>query len=318
MRIVYFGSGAIGGPTLSAMIEHNRSPVLVVCQPDRPAGRGKKLQPPVTKQIAEQHGIDVYQPDNANDARAISHILQYSPDVGVLIAYGQILCRELLAGIGGGIFNLHTSLLPKYRGAAPINWAIINGESETGLTVMKIDAGVDTGGIVAQRTLAIGQQTTAGELHDQLAELGPELILDVLQHAQTKTVEAVAQDNAGSCPARKLRKEDGYLDPASPADQLRRWIHGLWPWPGARFVYVPSSGGKPLEVVPARVRVVDDDNGGIAAGTFDGQLRVATGEGLLEIIEIKPSGGRLMRFADFVNGRRVAPGDQLEQYGDIE
>ncbi|NLX04945.1 MAG: methionyl-tRNA formyltransferase [Phycisphaerae bacterium] len=311
LKIVYFGTGEFGLPTLQTLIL-NRAPVrLVVTAPDRPAGRGLKIRHSPIKDLAVDADIPTLQPGDVNDPYTVRHIAEYGADVGLIIAYGQKIGGDLIRVFSKGIINLHASLLPAYRGAAPINWAIIRGERCTGVTAMQINEQIDAGQILGQTELAIGPVERADELHDRLAQTGPKLILKVFRQIENATATPKPQDASKVSKAPKLKKHSGRIDWQAPADEIAHRIRGLWPWPTAKAMYCPQQG-KPIEVAFARAEAVGGGQAGESPGTILPDLTVQCGSGRLAVMEIRPAGGKLMNWDAFVNGRHVQPGDRFE------
>ncbi|MGE0480076.1 MAG: methionyl-tRNA formyltransferase [Phycisphaerae bacterium] len=329
MRVIFLGTGAFGEPALEALLAAGHEVVGVVSQPDRAAGRGLATRPTPIHVAADRLRLRHVQ---TADANALDLVGEFGgADVGVVVAFGQKLGPALLASLPRGCVNLHGSLLPKYRGAAPIQWAILSGEATTGVTVFQITAGWDAGPIWATRETPIGATETADELHDRLAVLGGELMIDAL--ARIAAGESpTPQDAARATRAPKLSRADRVVDWAQPARAVVRRIHGLWSWPCATGVLV-TGGGRRETVQLARACVVEaahcderapqvdadpptvgrpSDSGRIAPGAFAADLSVETGAGRVRLMEVKPAGGKLMSFAAYANGRRIAAGDRLE------
>jgi len=317
MRVVYFGTGNFGVPTFKALIETGRAPVVVVTAVDKPAGRGLKPKGSAIKDLALQAGLVVLQPEDVNQPQVVEHIMGFNPDVGVIIAFGQKIGAPLINAIPRGIINLHGSLLPKYRGAAPVNWAIIQGESTTGVTVIQISEQIDAGRILAARSTAIGATETAGELHDRLAAMGPQVVLEVLDGIEKGTIKGIEQDLSQVSVARKLHKWDRFVPFDQPAKAVADRIRGLWPWPRAEYEYHNLAGGKVERVSVARAISVDQPAGSYSPGCVTEALTVAAMEGAVQILELKPAGGKLMRWEDFVNGRHVKAGDRFVPLADV-
>lgn len=314
MRIVYFGSGLFGVPTLASLWREGHEILAVVTQPDRPGGRGRQPTPTPIKRFALEHGLAVIQAADVNSPDVVQRIVGLGPELGVVVAFGQLLGRELLRRLGYRVVNLHASLLPKYRGAAPINWVIIRGETQTGLTVFRLAERMDAGEILGQCGVVILPEETAATLHDRLAELGPALMGSVVsKFADGADPRGQQQDDSQASPARKLSKSDGHLRFDQPAEVVARWICGLWSWPGARCRFVSADGRRAEQVTLARARVVDLSGGCSAeAGTVGDDLSIVCRPGRVELLELRPAGGRLMAFKpDFVNGRHVVAGDRL-------
>jgi len=310
LNIVFFGTGQLGVPVLNALIV-NQAPVkLVVTAPDRPAGRGLKIRYSPLKQAAIDAHLPLLQPADVNDPYTIEHIRQHRADIGLIIAYGQKLTPELIAAFPNGIINLHASLLPKYRGAAPINWAIINGEETTGLTVMQIDERIDTGAILAQLPLAIEPTERADELHDRLAQAAGPFVLDTIRQIQTSTLQPIPQNSTKATHAPKLNKAMSNIDWNWPSHKVANLIRGLWPWPAAKSLFVPQTA-KPLQVSLARAKALPHTSTENAPGTVLKDFSIACGSGTIDLMELKPAGGRMMTWQEFINGRHVKPGDKF-------
>jgi methionyl-tRNA formyltransferase len=311
LKTVFFGTGDLGLPSLQWLIETGNKPQLVVTSPDKPAGRGLKLKHSPIKDLALQAGVPVYQPEKVNDPQAIAEIERYKADVGIIIAYGQKISRYLIDIFPHGIINLHAALLPRYRGAAPINWAIINGDAQTGLTAMSINEQIDAGKILNQRAIPIDPLIQADELHDELAKLGPDLLCETILQMQEGTLTPISQDPSLVTKAPKLSKALSPIDWHLPAGRIADWVRGLWSWPTATSEYV-SASGKKVFVAFARVQPLDEPAPQNAVpGMILADFTVAAGSGRLRILEVKPSGSKLMKWQDFINGRHVQPGDRF-------
>ncbi|MFO8013774.1 MAG: methionyl-tRNA formyltransferase [Phycisphaerae bacterium] len=315
MRIVFAGTGTFGLPSLRALMDGGQEIALLVTQPDRPAGRGQSLRIGPVKRLAKDRHIPVYQPENVNASSAVRRIRDARPDLLLVVAYGQILKRRLLDVPGYGAINLHGSLLPKYRGAAPINWAIIRGESETGLSIIEMTEQMDAGDILGQRATPIGPDETAGELHDRLAELGARLVTEIVREIPLDEVERRRQNETQATYAPRLTKRDGRINWARPANEVYNHIRGVTPWPGA-FTFLPAAGKQsPLRVVvdragrsPAAPRKAAA--GEVVSADADG-IDVACERGAVRILQLTPAGKRQMNAADFLNGHPLARGDRF-------
>ena len=312
-RLVFMGTPAFAVPILKALLRSEDQVVAVVTQPDKPAGRGKKLTPPPVKVLAQQHGLPVFQPEKIRDPAFYQVLKELKPDAIVVAAYGKILPKEVLEIPRYGCLNVHASLLPKFRGAAPINWAIISGERESGVTIMLMDEGMDTGDILLQEAVPIGPEETAGELHDCLAELGARLIVEAIRGLKEGNLLPRKQPEEGVSYAPMLRKEDGLLDFSRPAKELANLIRGLDPWPSA-YTYFRQKLIKFFrpEVIPQETSAAP---GEIVALEEDG-LVIATGEGLLKIKEVQPAGKKRMSAAEFIRGYRPQKGERFLPKGD--
>lgn len=312
-RSVFFGTPDFAVPIVEATAEVTEL-VAVVTQPDRAKGRGQALAEPPVKTWAMQRGIPVFQPEKLRDGVLAAKLRELAPDVAVVAAYGRILPKELLDLPRLGCVNVHGSILPKYRGAAPIQWAVANDEAETGVTLMKMDEGLDTGDMLALRTIPIGPDDTGGSMHDALAQLGGELIRQELPRYLEGALAAVPQDHDAATLAPILEKGQGRLDFSQPARLLAARVRGFHPWPGT-FTYLESGERGLLKVLAAapasRPAGHEDAPPGVVIALQP--LRVATGDGLaLELREVQPEGKRRMPAEAFVAGRRVNVGQRLD------
>jgi methionyl-tRNA formyltransferase len=309
MKIVYLGSGEFGLECLEALEHSDHSLRFIVTQPPLPAGRGRKPNPTPVTRWAKAHSIPYLETSDVNVAEVVGKIADYRTDLIVVIAFGQKIGEELNNLPPKGSINVHASLLPKYRGAAPINWAIINGETTTGLSIITLSEKMDAGKILAQSHTDIAPDETAGQLHDRLAKLAAPLLLDTIEKIADGTAVYIEQDHKKATCAHKLKKSDGFLDFAEPAEVLARKIRGFWPWPGASANYVSKKIGKSVRVTIAEAEVVTLSESSLPPGTFYEELRVICGSGALRIKKIKPAGSALMDFKDFTNGRQTQSGD---------
>ncbi len=297
-RAVFFGTPPIALPSLRALTEAAEV-VGVVSQPDRPSGRGLELHAPAVKTLALELGIEVTQPLKVRTGELREWVLARRPDVLVVLAYGRILPLDVLQAAPCGAINLHASLLPRYRGAAPIAWSIIRGETETGVSLMQMDAGMDTGAVLSRHALAIGADETAGELTERLAALAAEIVRSDLPKVVRGELVAEAQDEALATAAPPLERDAGRLDFREPAAVLKNLVRGLAPRPGA----FTTLGGKTLRV--ASVQASEQERAG-APGTVHierGVPFVATGRGSLELVSAQLEGRRIANGRDLVNGR---------------
>ncbi|MDQ0285783.1 methionyl-tRNA formyltransferase [Desulfofundulus luciae] len=309
MRVVFMGTPGFAVPALKALVGAGYPVVGVVTQPDRPKGRGKKIQPSPVKQAALHMGLPVLQPVRVRDAAFVEQLKQLGPEVIVVAAFGQILPPSILHLPPRGCINIHASLLPRYRGAAPIHRAIMNGERETGVTIMLMDEGLDTGDILLQQAVVINEADNAGAIHDRLAQLGAELLLQTLNLLKQGRLHPRPQEDSLATYAPPLTREDEIIDWERPARDLYNQIRGLDPWPGARTWW----GEKVLKVWRAGVKEEAAPKGAlpgqvIAAGE---ELVVATGRGCLSLQEVQLQGGRRLPVAEFLRGHPLAPGTVL-------
>jgi methionyl-tRNA formyltransferase len=314
MRVLFYGTPAFALPTLRALLAHHHV-VAVVTQPDRPAGRGQRAQAPPIKVEALAHGIPVLQPVRLRDPGWPERLAAHPADVAVVVAFGQILPPAVLAVPLRGSINVHASLLPRYRGAAPVAWAIIRGERETGISTFQMDAGMDTGPVLLRRATAIGPDETAGELTERLAVLGAETLLETLDRLDGLAPHP--QDSRAATLAPRLRKEDGPLDWTEPAVGLAARIRGLNPWPGAE-TFTPGTPGPPgapgtlggrLLIWRAQAMPGQAEPGVLTpAGRH---LAVGTGAGLLLPLEVQPENRRAMGWEAYLRGARLGAGAPL-------
>jgi len=310
MRIVYLGSGEFGIECLNALNGSDHSVQLVVTQPPNPAGRGRKPNPTPAARWANGNSIPFIETDNANTPEMIEKIADYKPDLIVVIAFGQKVGNDLINLPPKSAVNVHASLLPKYRGAAPINWAIINGETETGISIITLAQKMDAGCILGQSKTDIAPDETTGSLHDKLAQIAAPLLLETIAQIADGSVVYTEQDHSKATLAPKLNKSDGFIDFNESAASLEKKIRGLWPWPGASANYLSKKTGKSIRVTIAAAQVVQTIiTPGLSAGTLDENLNVTCGKDALKIAQIKPAGSPLMDFKDFSNGRQTQPGD---------
>jgi len=303
------GTAEIACPGLESL--HSSSTfnvVSVVTQPDRPRGRKLELQPSPVKKTALDLGIAILQPKTLRTAESWGELADLKPDLIVVIAFGQILPQHVLDLPAHGCVNVHTSLLPKYRGAAPIQWAILEGAAETGVTLMQMDAGLDTGPIIATRPTKI-ESKNALELHDELASLGASLLLDALPKFIGSSLKATPQDDQQATHARKITKDDGLIDWAKTAIEIERTIRAFTPWPGAR-TNVKSKADLTIKIKRASVTQGNGQPGQVLSADKS-QLVVACGNGALEITEVQRPGSRPMPTADFLRGCPIETGVTL-------
>jgi methionyl-tRNA formyltransferase len=310
MKIIYLGSGKFGIECLNALAASGHALPLIVTQPAQQAGRGRKPRSTSAAKWAKDHSVEFIETDNVNTPEMVGRIAALGPDLIVVIAFSQKIASELINLPPKGAINVHASLLPKYRGAAPINWAIINGERETGISIITLAEKMDAGQVLAQEKTDIGENETAGELHDRLAQIAAPLLLKTLEQIAAGTAAYTEQDHSEATLAPKLKKSDGFLDFGGSAEVLRRKILGSWPWPGASAIYTSKQTTKSMRATIALASVVETANpGAMTVGTLDEDLNVICGQNALKIEKIKPDGSRLMDFADFVNGQHTKPGD---------
>ena len=282
--------------------------VAAVTQPDRPKGRDLKLQPSPVKEIAARAGLPVLQPERARDEKFISELRALQPELIAVAAFGQILPRLILDLPRHGCLNVHTSLLPKYRGAAPIQWAIANGETETGVTVMKMDAGLDTGEILTQRTTPVGAEDNGQTLHDRLAQIGAELLVQTIPDYVGGKIKPRPQQNELASLAPKIKKEDGRIDWQLPATVISNRVRAFTPWPGA-FTMLPTAPHL-LKIWQAEAVPQKGEPGEILSADKNG-IVVACGNAALRVTTLQREGGRRMPVAEFLAGHALGPGEKF-------
>lgn len=307
MKIIYMGTPDFAVGPLKALIEAGHEICAVVTQPDRQKGRGKELAPSPVKECAAGYGIPVLTPAKIKEAEAVEALKKYPADIFVVAAFGQILSEEILNMPKYGCVNIHASLLPKYRGAAPIQWSIIDGEKETGVTIMQMDKGLDTGDILFQKKVPITEEETGASLFDKLAEAGAALIVEALDKIEKGEVNPVKQDDDDSCYAKMLSKSTGKIDWNKSAVEIERLVRGLNSWPSAFTDYK----GKQLKIWKAEVLPhIEGKPGTIAKVTKDAVI-VCTREGALSLLEIQLEGKKRMSTKEFLLGRTFAEGEVL-------
>lgn len=307
MKLVYMGTPDFAVPALSALYEAGHEIAAVVSQPDKPVGRHGTLTAPPVKERALALSLPVLQPQKASDPAFIEEIRRIAPDIIVVAAYGKILKQELLDIPRYGCVNIHASLLPRWRGAAPIQWAVIAGDREAGVTAMQMNAGLDTGDMILKRSVTLAPDETGGSLFERLSALSGELILETLRQIETNTAVRTPQPEEGMCYAPLLTKETGEIDWEKPAEETERLVRGLTPWPGTFSVL----GGKILKIHSVRLlseteaETYRKETETCAPGTLlvrDGRLFVFCGSGMLELLEVQLEGKKRMRSADFLRG----------------
>jgi methionyl-tRNA formyltransferase len=310
LRIVFLGSGSFAVPCLEALLDAGHDVAALVTQPDREKGRGREIAPPATKPVAERRGLPVLQPRRVRDPEAQEALRRLEPELQVVVAFGQILPRSVIDVAPRGTVNVHASLLPKLRGAAPIQWAIANGETETGVTTMLIDEGLDTGPLLLARPTPIGPEETAAELEPRLAALGAALLLDTVRGLAEGSLVPTPQDHARATHAPLLKKEDGRVDWSARAAAIACRARGFHPWPGAFTIH----GGRLLKLL--RVAEAPAGDAAVPAGTVvDVGARgatVACGSGTrLRLVEVQPESRRAMPAGAWALGARLRPGAWL-------
>jgi methionyl-tRNA formyltransferase len=306
LRLVFMGTPEFACPALQKLIDRSERLVAAVTQPDRPKGRGQQLAAPPVKLLAERHNITVLQPGKVRAPEFIDAMRELRPDLIVVVAFGQILPRALLDIPRHGCINVHASLLPRYRGAAPINWCIVNGETETGVTTMQMDVGLDTGAMLLKKATPIDPDEDAQALHDRLAVIGAETLAETLDLLVAGRLAPEKQDDALSCYAPMLKKEDGLIDWDREPSAIRNLVRGLAPWPGAStFV-----DGKTLKICRCRVAGGSGTPGAVLQADRTG-LVIACRDGALLIDELQLEGKKRLSARDFLAGYTIKPGSVL-------
>jgi methionyl-tRNA formyltransferase len=306
LRIIFMGTPDFACPTLQALIDRAENILAVVTQPDRPKGRGQKMAPPPVKELAFRHGIPVFQPPKVRDPAFVEIIRDLAPDLIVVVAFGQILPKTLLDIPPQGCVNVHSSLLPRYRGAAPLNWCIINGETETGVTTMLMDPGLDTGPILLKRSTTIDENEDIVSLHDRMAVMGAVLLTETLDGRLAGRIKAEPQDNSQTCYAPLLKKEDGLINWRRSAREIHNQVRGMAVWPGASTTF----DGQPLRLYRTRI---GEGTGvpGTVLRSSRGVLEVACQSASLFIEELQLAGKKRLDSASFLAGCPVAEGSLL-------
>jgi len=331
LKVLFYGTPEFALPTLEALLERH-AVAAAVTQPDKPAGRGRHLSPPPVKQRALAAGIPVLQPPRLRDPGWPERLAEFGADVAVVVAFGQILPKAVLDVPRRGSINVHASVLPRYRGAAPIAWAIIRGENETGITTFQMDPGMDTGGMLLSESTPIGAEETAGELSARLSRMGAGVLIRTLDALDTLT--PIPQDGSQATLAPRLKKEDGWLRLTQPARDLVNRVRGCNPWPGAavmtpsgriliwRAAAVPHpvraepgtllEGPSPLPS-PQRGEGAGDPRPQRGRGQGEGALCIATGDGLLLPLQVQPENRKAVAWEDFLRGARLPPGARVTE-----
>jgi methionyl-tRNA formyltransferase len=309
MRIVFMGTPAFAVPSLEALVKSEDQVVGVVTQPDRPKGRGQEIIPPPIKVVCQREGIPLLQPSKMKAPEFLEALRQWKPDVITVTAFGRILPPAILTLPPRGCINVHGSLLPKYRGAGPVQWAVIRGERETGITTMLMDEGMDTGAMLLQERVVIHPNDTAGTLAPRLAEVGGRLLVETLRQLKAGTLKPQPQDHSQATLAPLLKKEDGLIDWTWPARDIANRVRGLSPWPGA-YTYVNGE-----RWILWRLAVSEEPQGetaGVVTKVAKDRIDVATGDGTIQILEIQPSNSRRMTVTQYLAGHRLAVGTSLQ------
>lgn len=309
MRIVYFGSACFGIPCLEALLHSGHDLVHIFTQPAHKAGRGRKPRPTEVAVWAEEHNVPCTEAEDINSPEMVKEVESCFGELLVVIAFGQKIGQPLVKWHKRGAINVHASLLPKYRGAAPINWALMNDEKETGNSIITLADRMDAGFILGQDRTEITPQDTAATVYQRLSQQAPLLLLEVIGQIGAGNAEYTPQDNEKATKAPKLKKSDGWLDFTQPVQDVYNHIRALWSWPGATADYYSVATKKCYRVTIAQAEIIKDKNDPGTYGLLDEHLNVICRGGRLKILKLKPAGSHLMDFKDFVNGRQSKPGD---------
>ena len=306
--IIFMGTPEFAVPSLKALHKNDQDIALIVTQPDRPKGRGRKLTPSPVKETAMNLGYSVIQPSSIRTDEFMSCIEKYTPDFIVVVAFGHIIPKKILAIPKIATINIHASLLPKYRGPAPIQWAIINEEKKTGVTTMLMDEGLDTGDILLSSKLEIASDDTSDSLHDRLADLGADLLIQTLNAFEAGDINPIPQDHSQATYAPMLKKNDGRMNWETPANAIEAFIRGMTPWPGA-FTFHEN---KRLKIFRAKTIAMDTEaSPGTVIKGFPNELWISTGKGVLSIMELQGESGKRLLIKDFLRGYKLPPGTHL-------
>lgn len=306
MRVIFMGTPDFAVPSLQALLDRGDDICAVFTQPDKPKGRGHKLQPPPVKELALRHSLPVLQPDTLRDEAVQESIAELEPDAIIVVAYGKLLPSKVLSVPRLGCINVHGSLLPKYRGAAPIQWAVIKGEKTTGVTTMFMAEGMDTGDMLLKSETEVGPEETSGELFDRLKLLGAKLLTETLDKLEQGELKAIPQDGTQATLAPLLKKEMSALDWSEPAQRIHDRIRGLNPWPCAAAVL----DGKRIKLLASQV--IEGEGVPGTAYNLDGELAAACGRGMLRITELQADTGKRMSGKDYLLGHPLKEGARFE------
>jgi methionyl-tRNA formyltransferase len=305
MRIVFFGTPSFAIPSLKGLLQSEHEIMAVVTRPDKRKGRHRILTAPPVKELALSKGIHILQPDNIRDPLFLEELSGTNPDLIVVVAYGKILPRQILKLPLYGCINVHASLLPKYRGAAPIQWSLISGEKKTGVTTMLMDEGLDTGDILMQQETDITDDDTAETMGEKLSKLGASLLLETIKQLHAGTIQPVPQAGTPTF-APSLKKEDGRIDWTNGAVEIRNFVRGTYPWPGAYC----TLNSERIKII--RVKALEGAGSVGKVERTGNELVVGTGKGFISIIDLQPEGKKIMKAGDFMQGRRLKAGDFID------
>lgn len=309
MKIVFLGSGHIGLPSLIAIAESKKHELVgIFTQPSRKAGRSRKVTPTPVAEWAAANKIDCTEAEDINSAEMLEKISSCEADLMVVIAFGQFISQKAINIQPHRAINAHASIIPKYRGAGPVNWAVLNGDKKTGVSIITVENKMDTGDVLDIAEMPIEDDDTAVSVHDKLAMLAPHVLMNAIDNIAEDIAVYIKQDDSKATKAPKLKKTDGYIDFAQSAEEINNKIRGLWSWPGAQADFISAKTQKCVRVTFAQAEVVPGSGDG-RHGVLDDELNIICGDGALKILRIKPAGKGLMDFKAFANGRALAPGD---------
>ena len=310
MRVIFMGTPDFAVATLEEIIAAGHEVTLVITQPDKPKGRGKEVQFPPVKEAALAHGIEVYQPVRVKEPECVSYLAKYQPDIIIVAAFGQILPKEILEMPKYGCVNVHASLLPKYRGAAPIQWAVINGDKVSGVTTMRMDAGLDTGDMIECTEVTLAPDETGGSLFDRLADAGAKLCVSTMAKIEAGTATYTKQEDEKATHTRMISKKMGKINWKASAAEIERLIRGLNPWPSA-YTFLD---GKTLKIWRAAVLSGgDSENAGCIIAAEKEKLHIQTGDGILALEEVQLEGKKRMKTEDFLRGHAIPAGTYIDE-----
>lgn len=308
MKVIFMGTPDFAVATLEEIIGAGHEVTLVVTQPDKPKGRGKEVQFPPVKETALAHGIEVYQPVRIREPECVSYLKKYQPDIIIVAAFGQILPKEILEMPRYGCVNVHASLLPKYRGAAPIQWAVINGDKVSGVTTMRMDVGLDTGDMIERTELELAPDETGGSLFDRLAEAGAKLCVSTMAKIEAGTASYTKQEEAEATYTRMISKKMGKINWKAPAVEIERLIRGLNPWPSA-YTFL---NGRSLKIWKAAVLSGGNpESAGCIVDAAEDRFYIQTGDGILALKEVQLEGKKRMKTEDFLRGHAIPAGTYI-------
>ena len=310
MRVIFMGTPDFAVGTLEEIIKAGHEVVLVVTQPDKPKGRGNTMQFPPVKECALAHNVPVFQPKKIREEQHIEYLRTFQPDIIVVAAFGQILPKEILDMPKFGCINVHASLLPKYRGAAPIQWAVINGDEVTGVTIMRMDVGLDTGDMISKKEIVIAEDETGGSLFDKLAEIGAQLCVETMTKIESGEAEYTPQNHEEATYVSMIHKELGLIDWNKSATEIEHLIRGLNPWPSA----FTKLNGKTFKIWKANVISKNTQYpAGCIVSVTKNSMEVQTGEGVLSLLEVQLEGKKRMQIDAFLRGYTVSEGSSFDK-----